>query len=75
MKKNYTEYLECTIRQLLERAFGREVEKICDDTTKIISPCGCVVYHTYEDTVGFRENDYSVNCLNCLLNHYNNNKH
>lgn len=75
MKNNYYEYRECTIRQLLEKTFGYTSSEICDDTTKIISPCGCIVYHTHDDTPGFRENNYTINCLNCLLNHYNNNNH
>lgn len=73
MCNDYIEYLNCTIRQLLERHFDCEKFKICDDTTKIVSPCGCIAYHTYDDTIGFRQNDYSINCSNCLLKKYNNN--
>ena len=72
MNDNYMKYRTCVVRQLLERHFKCEFFKICDDTTKIICPCGCLVYHTYDDTPGFRLNEYKVNCSNCFLEHCNN---
>ena len=72
MNENYMKYQQCTVRQLLEHYFGCECSKICDDTTEIICPCGCIDYHTYDDTPGFRQNEHNINCTNCLLKRYNN---
>lgn len=72
MNDNYMKYQTCVVRQLLERHFKCDFLKICDDTTKIICPCGCIAYHTYDDTPGCRLNEYDVNCSNCFLNHCNN---
>lgn len=72
MDENYMRYQTCEVRRLLERHFKCEFLEICDDTTKIICPCGCIAYHTYDDTPGFRSNEYSVDCSNCFLKHCNN---
>lgn len=69
---NYMKYRTCVVRELLERHFGCEISKICDDTTKIICPCGCIVFHAYDDTPGFRQNEYTVNCSECFLKRNNN---
>ena len=72
MNDNYMKYQTCCARQLLEHHFECEFLKICDDLTKIICPCGCIVYHSYDDTPGSRQNEYNINCSNCFLKHYNN---
>ena len=73
MTNDYMNYQNCTIRQLLDKHFECEKLQICDDTTKIINACGCIAYHTHDDTIGFRQNKYTINCSNCLLKNYNNN--
>ena len=72
MNEDYMKFQTCIVRKLLERHFKCEYIKICDDTTKIICPCGCIAFHTYDDTPGFRLNEYNVDCANCFLKHCNN---
>lgn len=72
MDESYMKYQECEVRQLLERRSAYEWTKICDDTTKIIYPCGCIAYHTRDCTPGFRINEWNVNCSKCFLNNCNN---
>lgn len=59
--------IECPIRDLLDKLFGKTSERICDDTTKYTHRCGCITVHTYDDTPGWRLNDWSTNCKNCIL--------
>lgn len=72
MDKDYMKYQDCIVRKLFRRHFKCEFTEICDDTTEIIEPCGCIAYHTYDDTPGFRLNDWDVDCSNCFLSNCNN---
>lgn len=59
--------IECPIRDLLDKLFGKTSRRICDDTTEYTHRCGCITVHTYDDTPGWRLNDWSTNCKNCIL--------
>lgn len=59
--------IECPIRDLLDKLFGKTSKRICDDTTEYIHRCGCITVHTYDDTPGWRLNDWSTNCKNCIF--------
>lgn len=54
------------------KLYDRYIPPICMkrtyDLSRTIHCCGCVRYHLYDDTPGYRERDEWVNNDNCILN-------
>lgn len=57
----------CLFRDLFDKVFTVIRTQQDYDTTCYDHGCGCLEYHLYDDTPGFREKDEWVDDKNCIL--------
>lgn len=58
---------DCPVIQVMKQLKLYEYNRISADHAEYKFACGCIVSHWYDDTPGWRENEWYYNCKNCVL--------